>query len=123
MHHSVATYGKLLLIIGVAGYLAGGETHWMALGPAAFGVVALAMTCGPLRTPSAAVAGITGTLIAVLSLSRSAAGLADMPAAIGGDPAVDGLMTLSRSLTSLVSLAVLLALAAQWLLGDREAGA
>jgi hypothetical protein len=87
------------------------------------GIISLAVTCGPLRTPSAAVAGIAGTLIAFLALSGSATALADMPAALDGDPAVDGLMTLSRSLTSLVSLAVLLALAAQWLLGDRQAGA
>jgi hypothetical protein len=123
MQHSVATYGQLLLVIGVMGYLTGGMAEWAAIGPALLGIIALAVTRGPLRTSSAKVAGTAGTLIAMLALFSSANAVADMPAAIGGDPAVDGLMTLSCSLTALVSLAVLLALAAQWLLEDREAGA
>jgi hypothetical protein len=123
MQHSVAKYGQLLLVIGVMGYLAGGMAEWAAIGPALLGIIALAVTRGPLRTSSAKVAGIAGTLIAMLALFSSANAVADMPAAIGGDPAVNVLMTLSRSSTALVSLAVLLALAAQWLLEDREAGA
>jgi hypothetical protein len=114
-------YGKLLLVIGVMGYLAGGAAEWAAIGPALLGIIALAVTCGPLRTSSAAVAGTAGTLIAMLALFSSATAVADVPGAVTGDPAVDGLMTLSRSLTTLVSLAVLLALVAQWLQGDHRA--
>jgi hypothetical protein len=121
MQHSVAVYGKLLLVIGVMGYLAGGTAEWAAIGPALLGIIALAVTCGPLRTSSAAVAGTAGTLIAMLALFGSATAVADVPGAVTGDPAVDGLMTLSRSLTTLVSLAVLLALGAQWLQGDHRA--
>jgi hypothetical protein len=121
MRHSVAMYGKFLLVIGVMGYLAGGTAEWAAIGPALLGIIALAVTCGPLRTSSAAVAGTAGTLIAMLALFSSAHAVADMPGVVTGDPAVDGLMTLSRALTTLVSLAVLLALAAQWLQGDHRA--
>jgi hypothetical protein len=114
-------YGKLLLAIGVMGYLAGETAQWVAIGPALLGTIVLAVTRGPLRTSSATVAGTAGTLIAMLALFSSADAVADMPAAMAGDPAVDGLITLSRSLTALVSLAVLLALAAQWLQGDHRA--
>jgi hypothetical protein len=117
MQHSVAIYGKLLLVIGVMGYLAGGTAVWSAIGPALLGIIVLAVTRGPLRTSSATVAGTAGTLIAMLALCSSANAVADIPAVMAGDPAVDGLMTLSRSLTALVSLAILFALAAHWLQG------
>ena len=121
MQYSVAEYGKLLLIIGVTGFLATGIEAWTTIAPALLGVIAVTVTCGPLRTSSETVAAVAGTLIALLALFGSAAAVADMPAAIAGDPTVDGPLTLSRSLTSLVSLSVLLALAAQWLRGDRRA--
>jgi cytochrome bd-type quinol oxidase subunit 2 len=119
MQKSVAKYGKLLLIIGVAGYLAGGMQQWATIAPALLGIIAVTVTCGPLRTSSEMVAAVAGTLIALLALFGSAGAVADMPAVIAGDPNIDGPLTLSRSLTSLVSLSVLLALAAQWLQGDR----
>ncbi len=121
MQHSVAKYGKLLLIIGVTGFLAGGKEEWTTIAPALLGIIAVAVTCGPLRTSSEAVAAVAGTLIALLALFGSTSAVADMPAAVAGDPSIDGPLTLSRTLTSLVSLSVLLALAAQWLQGDRQA--
>ena len=121
MQHSVANFGKLLLIIGAMGFLAGSMQQWAMLAPAILGIIAVAITCGPLRTSSENVSAMAGALIALLALFGSAAAVADMPAAIAGDPTVDGPLTLSRSLTSLVSLSVLLALAAQWLRGDRRA--
>ena len=89
--------------------------------PALLGIIAVAVTCGPLRTSSETVAAVAGTLIALLALFGSTGAVADMPAAIAGDPSIDGPLALSRTLTSLVSLSVLLALAAQWLQGDRQA--
>ena len=79
MQHSVAIYGKLLLVIGVMGYLAGGTAEWAAIGPALLGIIVLAVTRGPLRTSSATVAGTAGTLIAMLALCSSANAVADIP--------------------------------------------
>ena len=121
MQHSVARYGKLLLIIGVIGFLAGGMQQWAMIAPALLGLIAAAVTSGPLRTSSETVAAVAGTLIALLALFGSSSAVADMPAAIAGDPSIDGPLTLSRALTSLVSLSVLLALAAQWLRHHRQA--
>jgi hypothetical protein len=121
MQHSVARYGKLLLIIGVIGFLAGGTRQWTMIAPALLGLIAAAVTSGPLRTSSETVAAVAGTLIALLALFGSSSAVADMPAAIAGDPGIDGPLTLSRALTSLVSLSVLLALAAQWLRRHRQA--
>ena len=122
MHHCVATYGRLLLVIGVAGWLASGLDQWQAIGPALLGAIALAISWGPLRSPSGTVAAVAGVLIACLALFCSAGAVADMPAPLAGDGTQDGFMTLSRSLTSLVSLAVLLALGAQWLQSQRKTG-
>lgn len=122
MHHCVAIYGRLLLIVGAMGYLASGTERWESVGPALLGVIALAVTRSPLRTPSDAVAAVAGCLIALLALSCSADAVAELPAMFAGDGAADGLMTLSRALTSLVSLSVLLALAAQWLQGQQQTG-
>jgi hypothetical protein len=121
MQYSVAEYGKLLLIIGATGSLATGMETWATIAPALLGIIAVAVTCRPLRTSSETVAAIAGTLVALLALFGSAAAVADLPAAIAGEPTVNGPLTLSRSLTSLVSVSVLLALAAQWLQGDRQA--
>ena len=121
MQHYVANYGKLLLIIGVTGFLASGMHQWAIMAPAVLGIIAVAITCGPLRTSSEMVAAVAGTLIAALALFGSAAAIADMPAAMAGDPAIDGAITLSRFLTSIASLLILLALAARGLHGDRQA--
>jgi hypothetical protein len=115
MQHSVANFGKLLLVIGIMGFLAGSMQDWAMLAPAILGIIAVAITCGPLRTSSENVSAVAGTLVALLALFGSATGVADIPAVMVGDPTVDGPMTLSHSLTSLVSLSLLLALAAQWL--------
>lgn len=115
MQHSVASYGKFLVVIGVMGFLAGSMQQWTMLAPAILGFIAVAITCGPLRTCSENVSAIAGVLVALLALFGSASGVADIPAVMVGDPSVDGPLTLSHSLTSLVSLSLLLALAAQWL--------
>jgi hypothetical protein len=117
MQHSVANFGKLLLVIGAMGFLAGSMQQWAMLAPAILGIIAVAITCGPLRTSSENVSAIAGALIALLALFGSAGGVADIPAVMVGDPTVNGPLTLSHSLTSLVSLSLLLALAAQWLQG------
>ena len=69
MHHCVATYGRLLLVIGVAGWLASGLDQWQAIGPALLGAIALAISWGPLRSPSGTVAAVAGVLIACLALA------------------------------------------------------
>jgi hypothetical protein len=115
MQHSVANFGKLLLVIGVMGFLAGSMEQWAMLAPAILGIIAVAITCGPLRTSSESVSAIAGALIALLALFGSASGVADIPAVMVGDPTVNCPLTLSHSLTSLVSLSLLLALVAQWL--------
>lgn len=115
MQHSVASYGKLLVVIGVMGFLAGSMQQWTMLAPAILGIIVTAITSGPLRTSSENVSAIAGALVALLALFGSASGVADIPAVMVGDPNVDGPLTLSHSLTSLVSLSLLLALAARWL--------
>ena len=121
MQHSVANYGKLLLVIGVMGFLAADMQQWTMLAPAILGIIVVAVTCGPLRTSSEKVAAIAGTLVALLALFGSASAVAEMPDLIVGKGSGEGLIVLSRSLTSLVSLSLLLTLAAQWLQGDRQA--
>jgi hypothetical protein len=115
MQHSVANFGKLLVVIGLMGFLAGSMQQWAMLAPAILGIIAVAITCGPIRTSSDNISAVAGMLVALLALFGSAGGVADIPAVMVGDPTVDGPMTLSHSLTSLVSLSFLLALAAQWL--------
>ena len=68
MQYSVAQYGKLLLIIGVTGFLATGIETWTTIAPALLGVIAVAVTSGPLRTSSETVAAVAETLIALLAL-------------------------------------------------------
>ena len=79
-------YGKLLLIIGATGFLATGIEAWTTIAPALLGVIAVAVTCGPLRTSSETVAAVAGKLIALLALFGSAAAVATRrprPPAIG----------------------------------------
>ena len=110
MRHSVAIYGKLLVVIGLAGYAAANASEWRALGPALLGLMLLLITCGPFATVSERVAGIAGALLAVIALVGSVGALPDLSLAFAGLPIADPLLTLSRSLTTLVSLSLLLAL-------------
>lgn len=110
MRHSVAIYGKILIVIGLAGYVAAEAAEWRALGPALLGVIVLLITRGPFSPVSERVAGIAGALLATLALIGSVGALPDLSLAFAGLAIAEPLLTLSRALTSLVSVSVLLAL-------------
>jgi hypothetical protein len=112
MHRSVTVYGIVLIGIGIAGYVVGGMVHWTALIPAVLGVIAVAVSAGPLgrRVPAAAVA-IVGVVLAALALFGSGSALADIPGAVAGEPGVNRIAVLARSATAIASVALLITIA------------
>jgi hypothetical protein len=123
MHTLVAAYGAILIVIGLVGYFGAGMLHWTALIPAILGVVALLFAAGPLRRKLPVGAVAAGVVVAALALFGTAGAIAELPAALAGDPAVNAGAVLSRGATAIVSIGLLLALAAGWLKGRNRARA
>jgi hypothetical protein len=111
MHKMTAGYGAILIVIGLIGYFGAGMLHWTALIPAILGAVALLFAAGPLYRKWPVAAPIAGVVVAVLALIGTAGAIPDMPAALAGDPEMNAGAVLSRGVTAIVSIGLLLALA------------
>lgn len=122
MANALKSYGILMIIIGVAGYLIGGMVHYTALIPAALGLIAVIAAFTPLKRSASGIA-VTGVAIAALALFGSATALADIPAAWAGDPAVNPVAVYARSITAVLSAAIILCLGKFWLRRQRGAAA
>lgn len=117
MHNLTAGYGVILVAIGIVGYFGAGMLHWTALIPAILGAIALLFSVGLLRRKLPAAATIAGIVVALVALAGTAGAIPEVPAALAGDPALNSGAVLSRALTAIVSIGLLLALAASRLTG------
>jgi hypothetical protein len=122
MPNALKGYGILMIIIGVAGYLIGGMVHYTALIPAVLGVIAVIAAFSPLKRSVTGIA-VIGTVIAALALFGSVSAFADIPAAWAGDPAVNPVAVYARSITAVLSAAIILCLGSLWLRRQRGDGA
>jgi hypothetical protein len=121
MPNAVKSYGILMIIIGVAGYLIGGMVHYTALIPAVLGLIAVIAAFSPLKRSATGIV-VIGIVIAALALFGSGSALADIPAAWAGDPAVNPIAVYARSITAVLSAAIILCLGSFWLRRQRTAG-
>ena len=122
MPNALKSYGILMIIIGVAGYVIGGAVHYTAFIPALLGLIALIAAFSPLKRSATGIA-LVGIVIAALALFGSASALADIPAAWGGDPAINPVAVYARSITAVLSAAIILCMVSFWLRRNRVAGA
>ena len=122
MPNALKSYGILMITIGVAGYLIGGMVHYTALIPAVLGLIAVIAAFSPLKRSVTGIA-LIGIVIASLALFGSVGALADIPAAWAGDPAVNPIAVYARSITAVLSAAIILCLGSFWLRRQRGTGA
>lgn len=122
MPNALKGYGILMIVIGVAGYFIGGMVHFTALIPAVLGLIALIAAFSPLKRSATGIA-LIGVAIAALALFGSGTALADIPAAWSGDPALNPVAVYARSITAVLSAAIILCLGSFWLRRQRGIGA
>ena len=122
MPNALKSYGILMIIIGVAGYLIGGMVHYTALIPAVLGLIAVLAAFSPLKRSVTGIA-LIGIVIAALALVGSVGAFAHIPAAWAGDPAVNPVAVYARSITAVLSAAIILYLGRFWLRRQRGADA
>lgn len=122
MPNALKSYGILMILVGVAGYLIGGMVHFTALIPAVLGLIAVIAAFSPLKRSLTGIA-LIGIVIAALALFGSASALADIPAAWAGDPALNPVAVYARAITAVLSAAIILCLVIFWLRRHRGADA
>jgi hypothetical protein len=122
MPNALKAYGILMIIVGVAGYFIGGMAHYTALIPSVLGLIAVIAAFSPLKR-SATGLTVIGVVIAALALFGTVGAFANIPAAWAGDPAVNAIAVYARSITAVLSGAIILCLGSFWLRRQRGASA
>ena len=113
MHHKTINVSAILLIVvGVGGYLLSGRVSPTALIPAAIGIAILGVEAFASRR-SGLLANIWVPLLALIGLSVTLRGVADLFAELSGGSGLT-FPTAGRSLTALLCLIVLVVSIVRW---------